>query len=125
MFYRLIAVAFVSLTATAQAQTPTRTELKRADLTGTNMEIIVVVVDVPPGAVLPRHTHPGEEVVYVLDGATVAPSDGKEIPFPTGAALINTRDVPHAGIKIVGDKSLKMLNVFVVDKGKPMTVPAQ
>jgi len=29
--------------------------------------------------------------------------------------------VPHAGFKIGGDKSLKMLNVFVVDKGKPMT----
>jgi hypothetical protein len=33
--------------------------------------------------------------------------------------------VPHGGFKVVGDRSLKMLNVFVVDKGKPLTEPAQ
>jgi hypothetical protein len=36
-------------------------------------------------------------------------------------AIIYPRDVPHAGVKVVGDKSLKMLNVFIVDKGKPVT----
>jgi hypothetical protein len=36
-------------------------------------------------------------------------------------AIIYTRDVPHAGAKVVGDKPLKMLNVFIVDKGKPVT----
>jgi hypothetical protein len=42
------------------------------------------------------------------------------IPFPTGAATLNARDVPHAGFKVVGDKTLKMLTVHIVDKGKPV-----
>ncbi|MHC2332950.1 hypothetical protein [Bradyrhizobium sp. USDA 4454] len=39
--------------------------------------------------------------------------------YPTGAGVINQRGVPHAGFKIGGDKTLKLINVFVVDKGKP------
>jgi quercetin dioxygenase-like cupin family protein len=122
--FRLAAALFFALTFAAQAQT-NRQELKRADLTGTNMEIIISVVDVPPGNTLPRHTHHGEEAVYVLDRATLALPDGKEISFPTGAANINIRDVPHAGFKIAGDKILKMLTVHIVDKGKPLIEPAQ
>ena len=71
-----------------------------------------------------RHTHPGEEAVYVLDGATLQMPDGKEIARPSGQAGVNVRDVPHAGYKVVGDKPLKILTVHIVDKGKPMTVPA-
>jgi putative SOS response-associated peptidase YedK len=44
---------------------------------------------------------------------------------PSGQAGINVRDVPHAGYKVVGDKPLKLLTVYIVDKGKPMTVPAK
>ena len=71
------------------------------------MEVIVAVVEVPPGNELPRHTHHGEEAVYVLEGATLSLPDGKEVPFPTGTVSINKRDVPHAGFKIAGDKTLK------------------
>jgi hypothetical protein len=46
--------------------------------------------------------------------------DGKQISVETGAAAINVREVPHGGIKIVGDKTLKLLTVHVVDKGKPL-----
>jgi uncharacterized cupin superfamily protein len=66
------------LIGTAHAQGITRDELKRADLTGKDMDVIVTVVTVPPGENLPRHTHPGEEVVYVLDGATLLLPDGSE-----------------------------------------------
>ena len=67
----------------------------------------------------------GEEAVYVLQGATLQWPDGKEVPRPTGEAGIIVRDVPHAGYKVVGDKSLKLLTVHIVDKGKPMRVPAK
>jgi quercetin dioxygenase-like cupin family protein len=108
----------------AIAQT-NRTELKKADLTGTDMEVIVAVVEVPPGNSLPRHSHNGEEAVYVLEGATLLLPDGNERSFPAGAAVINVRDVPHAGFKVGGDKPLKMLTVHIVDKGKPLMVPAK
>ena len=85
------------------------------------MDVIVTVVEVPPGESLGRHTHPGEEAVYVLEGATLSLPDGKEIPFPTGAATLNARVYLTAGFKVVGDKTLKMLTVHIVDKGKPVT----
>jgi len=122
--FRLATIFLISIASTAFAQT-NRTELKRADLTGTNMEIVISVLEVPPGSSIDRHTHPGEEAVYVLDGATLQFPDGKEVSRPTGQAGVNVRDVPHAGYKAVGDKPLKLLTVHIVDKGKPMTVPAK
>ena len=112
---------FAAMISSAHAQSTVRTELKRADLTGKDMDVIVTVVEVPPGDTLARHIHPGEEAVYVIEGATLEIPGGTQIPFPTGAATINARDVPHAGFKVVGDKTLKMLAVHIVDKGKPVT----
>ena len=40
--------------------------------------------------------------------------------LPTGAAQINLRDARHGGFKIVGNQSLKLFTVHVVDKGKPL-----
>ena len=122
---RLVAVFFISLLASSALAQANRTVLKRGDLTGTDMEIIISVLEVPPGTSIDRHTHPGEEAVYVLDGASLQWPDGKEVSRPTGEAGINVRDVPHAGYKVVGDKPLKLLTVHIVDKGKPMTVPAR
>jgi quercetin dioxygenase-like cupin family protein len=123
---RLAAAAFLvaSIASAALADEPRRTVLKRADLTGTNMEIIIAVLEVPPGNTIARHSHPGEEAVYVLDGATLRFPDGREVARPAGEAGVNVRDVPHAGYQVVGDKTLKLLTVHIVDKGKPMTVPA-
>jgi quercetin dioxygenase-like cupin family protein len=122
--FRLAFVLFFAVAATANAQT-NRTELKRGDLTGTEMEVIISVVEVMPGNTLATHTHHGEEAVYVLEGATLQLPDGNERQFPAGAAVLNARDVPHAGFKVAGDKPLKMLTVHVVDKGKPLIEPAR
>ena len=128
--FRLAAVASVCLVsslfasaASAQTTEPHRVVLKTADLTGTDKEIIIAVLEVPPGSTIARHSHPGEEAVYVLEGARLQMPDGKEIDRPPGQAGVNVRDVPHAGYKVVGDKTLKLLTVHIVDKGKPMTVP--
>jgi quercetin dioxygenase-like cupin family protein len=117
------AAAFIGF-AYAQEAT-TRTELKRGDLTGTNMEVVVSILEVKPGETIPRHTHHGEEAFYTLEGATIELPDGKQIPLATGFSGINVRDVPHAGFKVVSDKALKLLNVHVVDKGKPFSEPAK
>ncbi len=96
-----------------------RQELKRAPLSGTNMEVVISVVEYKVGETLARHIHHGEEAFYVLQPVTVQTPDGKEIKFPAGAAAINARDIPHGGVKIVGDTSFKYLAVHVVDQGKP------
>ena len=114
-------VATGALISAAQAQDlASRKELKRSDLTGTNMEVIVSISETKPGETLARHIHNGEEAFYVLEGATAELPDGKQISVATGATGINAREVAHAGFKIVGDKALKLLTVHIVDKGKPL-----
>jgi quercetin dioxygenase-like cupin family protein len=115
------AFAAAALVSLAQAQdSANRKEMKRADLTGTKMEVILSTAEYKPGETIPRHIHHGEEAFYVLEGATVETADGKQIELKTGSGSINLRDVPHAGFKVVGDKSLKLVTVHIVDKGAPL-----
>jgi quercetin dioxygenase-like cupin family protein len=106
--------------AGAFAQETKRTELKRADVTGTNMEVIVSITEAPPGSSLPRHFHYGEEAAYVLQGAMVEAPGQPPVMREAGGAVINPREVFHGGYKVVGDKTLKLLTVHIVDKGKPL-----
>ena len=117
----LTAVVYVGLAHAQDNLDPkSRQELKRADVSVTKMEIIISVVENQPGETIPRHIHHGEEAFYVLQGGTLETSDGKQIKLPTGAAAINPRDVPHAGLKVIGDTPFKYLAVHVVDKGAPL-----
>jgi len=117
-FVAVGAVVFATLASAQGSLDPSnRQELKRSDLSGTNMEVIISVVEVPPGELISRHIHHGEEAFYVLQGATLELPDGKQVQFANGMALINPRDVPHGGVKVVGNTPLKYLAVHVVDKG--------
>jgi hypothetical protein len=53
--------------------------------------------------------------------ATVETPDGKQIELKTGTGSINLRDVPHAGFKVVGNTALKLVTVYIVDKGSSTT----
>ena len=106
------------------AQEPKRTEIGRTAVSGVEgKEIVVQLVEIPPGATSGRHVHNGEEVFYVLEGGT-AQSPGKDVKErPQGEHGINQREVAHAGYTNVGDKPIKILSVYVVDTGKPLQVP--
>ena len=115
------ALAFVSLAGAQGDLNPkNRQELKREDVAGTNMEVIISVIEAQPGETLARHIHHGEEAFYVLQGASFETADGKQITIPTGAAAVNHRDVPHAGLKVTGNAPFKYLAVHIVDKGAPL-----
>jgi mannose-6-phosphate isomerase-like protein (cupin superfamily) len=114
----LLLLAFTS--AASAQDSPYRKELKRADLTGTNMEVITSISEIKPGEASTLHIHHGEESYYFLEGGTVEGPDGKQVSIPTGAMGINVRDVPHGAFKVVGDKPVKLLTVHIVDKGKPL-----
>ena len=86
-----LATAFLALASGAVAQQPKRTELKKVDLSGTNMEIIVSIVEVPPGAMIPRHTHKGEEAIQILEGGMIETYEQKKEMWETGATFINVR----------------------------------
>ena len=98
------AVAWAGLAYAQDSLNPkNRQELKRADLTGTKMEVIMSVIETQVGETISRHIHHGEEAFYVLQGATLETADGKQIKLAAGAAAINPRDVAHGGLKVVGD----------------------
>jgi quercetin dioxygenase-like cupin family protein len=106
---------------TMQADLPQRQALKRADLTTSpNMEVITSISEIRKGEIIPRHYHHGIETGYVLQGTMVQLPGQAPTMMETGSAIMNLRDVPHAGFTVVGDQPLKLLTVHIVDKGKPL-----
>ncbi len=106
---------------TPQGDLPQRQELKRAALaTSPDMEVITSISEIRKGETVPRHSHHGIETGYVLQGSMVQLPGQAPTLMATGSSFLNQRDVPHAGFTVVGDQSLKLLSVHVVDKGKPL-----
>jgi quercetin dioxygenase-like cupin family protein len=100
---------------------PQRQELRRADLTTAgDMEVITSISEIRKGETLPRHYHHGIETGYVLQGTMVQLPGQAPMMMQTGSAIMNLRDVPHAGFTVVGDQPLKLLTVHVIDKGRPL-----
>ena len=110
-----------TLVAQTLTDSPQRTERNRADLIGApGMEVISSVAEYKTGESIELHVHHGIEAGYVLQGAVVQ-SPGKEpTSLPTGASLLNLRDVKHGGFKVVSETPLKLFTVHIVDKGKPL-----
>lgn len=100
-----------------------RLELRRDGLSqAEGTEIIVARLRLHPGAVMPRHTHHGDEVVYVIRGGTIELPDRKQILLSAGDSMRNARDVPHGGFSVIGPGVMEVLTVHIVDKGKPLMV---
>jgi quercetin dioxygenase-like cupin family protein len=107
--------------AQTSTDSPQRVEQKRTDLTGApGMEVIASVAEYKPGDSIGRHSHHGVEVAYVIQGASIQVPGKDPTALVTGATLLNLRDAKHAGFKVVGDTSLKLFTVHIVDKGKPL-----
>ncbi len=115
----LVTLAFVSI-ASAQ-ETFTRTELRRTDLSGApGMEVVLSLSEVKPGERIPAHFHHGIETGYILEGAMIQVPGQEPTELVTGASVLNLRDAIHAGYTVIGDKTLKLLTVHIVDKGEPL-----
>lgn len=98
-----------------------RKEIKRVEFSGTpGMEVITSISELKPGDLLPMHFHHGIEAGTVLQGGMVQVPGKDPIALPTGAPIMNLRDVPHAGWKVAGDTTIKLFTVHIVDKGKPL-----
>ena len=109
------------LVAQTISDSPQRVEQKRTDLTGAaGMEVIASTAEYRPGDAVELHFHHGVEAAYVVQGARVQAPGQEARTIATGATTMNLRDVKHGGFKVVGDTSLKLFTVHVVDKGKPL-----
>jgi quercetin dioxygenase-like cupin family protein len=107
--------------AAMSSDMPGRKELKRTDLSGApGMEVITSVSEYKKGDEIPRHLHHGVETGYVLQGSMIQFPGKDPVKLETGSPILNLRDAPHAGFKVVGDTPLKLLTVHIVDKDKPL-----
>lgn len=99
----------------------TRTDLQRHDLSVTGREMWQLRSDFAPGASFPRHRHPGEEIIYVLEGSIEYDVEGKPpVILKAGDVLFVPYGVVHAA-KNVGSTPAAELGTYVVEKGKPLT----
>jgi quercetin dioxygenase-like cupin family protein len=102
-----------------------RTDLQQHDLSMPGRETIQTVVGFAPGAASPRHKHPGEEIIYVLEGALQYDLDGKPpVTLKAGDVLFIPYGTVHAA-KNVGTGHASELATYVVEKGKPLVVPVK
>jgi quercetin dioxygenase-like cupin family protein len=112
-------------TAVQQLSGIKRTDLQQHDLSIPGREVIQNRVDVSPEAPAIRHKHPGEEIIYVLEGSLEYHLDGESPKtFSAGEALLVPAETGHA-VKNVGTGNAAELATYVVEKGKPLVVVAE
>jgi quercetin dioxygenase-like cupin family protein len=106
----------------ALAQQPgiKRTDLQRHDLSVPGREVIQVVVEIAPGVTAPKHTHPGEEIIYVLEGSLEYEVEGKPpVTLNVGDVLFIPAGTVHSATN-VGTGNGAELATYIVEKGKPL-----
>ncbi|MDQ0320261.1 quercetin dioxygenase-like cupin family protein [Pararhizobium capsulatum DSM 1112] len=119
----LIATALPSTAAWADPLQ--RTDLLKNDIEVPGYQIVQVRVDFAPGSLAPRHSHPGEEVAYVLEGTLQYELEGhKSVTLSAGQTLFIPAGVVHAA-KNMGTGSASELATYVVRKGEPLVAPAK
>jgi quercetin dioxygenase-like cupin family protein len=126
MIFAALAVGAIlaSPSVWAQQNGLTRTDLQRHDLGIPGYETIQVRVDFAPGALAARHSHHGEEIIYVLTGALQYQIDGSA-PVMVNAGQVFF--VPAGAIhqaKNIGSTMASELATYVVQKGQPLITPA-
>ncbi len=117
----------VAVDRTAFAQQPQpgikRATLQTADEPGApNYQAVMAIAEIPPGQSSGKHKHPGIELAYILDGSMTVEKEGQPtLNVKAGDALVNKGEVHNA--KNTGTKPVKILAVYLVEKGKPMAEP--
>jgi quercetin dioxygenase-like cupin family protein len=113
--------------ALAVAQQPgfTRKMLQDQNLSAAERHAVQVVAEFIPGGVAGRHTHPGEELGYVLEGTLELQVEGQAPrTVHAGETFFVPAGVVHDG-KNVGSGPAKVLATYVVEKGKPVASAAK
>jgi quercetin dioxygenase-like cupin family protein len=111
--------------AGAQAQGIKRSVVTKADVSTPGREAVVANVEIAPGVMAGRHTHPGDEISYVTEGEGELLIDG-ETPrrVKAGEAFVIKAGVVHDA-RNTGAVPMKLVGVYVVEKGQPLATPAR
>ncbi|MBB5048643.1 quercetin dioxygenase-like cupin family protein [Rhodopseudomonas rhenobacensis] len=119
----LVTLALIGNLALAQQGGIKRTPLQKLEFPD-GYVTVTGIAEIPPGGSAGRHTHPGIETGYVLEGETEMLIDGQPTQhLKAGDSYAIPAGVVHDA-KVHGDKSAKVIAVYVVDKTKPLATPA-
>jgi quercetin dioxygenase-like cupin family protein len=121
----ILAGALAPHTALAQWAGIKRTDLGRNDLSVPGREVIQVLVEFQPGVIAARHSHPGEEVAYVVTGVLEYRLDGRPpATVRAGQSLFIPAGAVHE-VRNIGSGNAAELATYIVEKGKPLLVLAK
>jgi quercetin dioxygenase-like cupin family protein len=121
----LIAGCILALHAARAQEGVKRTDLQQHDLSIPAREAIQVRVDIAPGVLAARHTHFGEEIIYVLEGTLLYEVEGNPpVTLKAGDVLFIPYGVVHSA-KNIGSTKAAELATYVVEKGKPLVTLAK
>jgi quercetin dioxygenase-like cupin family protein len=101
-----------------------RTILQQHDLSTAGREAVTAIAEFSPGAVAAPHTHPGEEIGYVIEGSIVVEQQGQA---PKTVSAGQTFFIPAGtvhGARNEGSQISKVVATYVVEKDKPLATPA-
>jgi quercetin dioxygenase-like cupin family protein len=102
-----------------------RVELQKQDLSVQGREAVVARGEFQPGAGTPKHTHPGEELSYVLSGEVVVEIEDKPpLTLKAGDVFFVPAGKVHAA-KNTGKSEAHILSTYIVEKGKPLATPVK
>jgi quercetin dioxygenase-like cupin family protein len=126
---RVVTSTFVAfaLAGSVLAQQPAfrRTVLQQSDISAPGREVVQAVADFEPRATPGRHTHPGEEIGYVLEGTFLVEQDGKApVTLKAGGTFLIPAGTVHNATN-TGAGAGKILATYIVEKGKPLASLAQ
>ena len=119
-----VALAAFTIPGSALAQQAgiKRTDIQRHDLSVPGREVVQARIDFDPGVAFGKHSHPGEEIIYVLEGSLEYQVEGKPpVTLKAGDVLFIPAGTIHAA-KNVGSSTAAELATYVVEKGKPLLV---
>jgi quercetin dioxygenase-like cupin family protein len=121
------AIVIAALAVLGYAQQPgfTRKLLQDQNLSVPERHAVQALAEFAPGGAAGRHTHPGEELGYVVEGTLLLEVDGQPArTLKAGDAFFVEAGKVHDG-KNIGSGPAKVLATYIVEKGKPVASPAK
>lgn len=125
----LAVITVLSLNATADESKPAaqavRNIMEHHDQSGVpGKEIVIGTATLPAGSVIGYHTHPGDEVGYVIKGNLIWKTQGQpDRALKAGDSFFNPRGAVHSLVAAPGSDGGMEVSTWIVDKGVPMSTP--
>ncbi|WP_449398093.1 cupin domain-containing protein [Chryseobacterium wanjuense] len=117
-----ITIYFIPVKSFSQQTGITRTNLQRYDLQASGYETIQARIDFEKGTSFGMHSHPGEEVIYVLEGTFEYQIEGKQPVILKGGEVLFIPAGKNHSAKNIGNNKASELATYIVQKGKQLLV---